>query len=214
MAWESRKSRVACCIPHTGSWSAEFGDRTYAPLKLTPSPHFSKRVFMCRGVPQDVARNLLVKQALGDKLVTHVFFVDTDIVLEQPPDPNEAIHRLMQCDEPIVSGIYRARQKSGFSYSMWMKHPEGFTPVKNWSGNWLQIDVIGMGCCLIKREVFEKTPYPWFTWVEAHPSEDFNFCLKASEYGYKVRAYTDVRCSHISGGLKVLSDGSVVTLDV
>lgn len=214
MAWESRKPRVAICTPHTGSTSLEWSDRVYAPLKFVPSPYFEKRVFGCRGVPWDVARNMLVKEALKDPLVTHLMWIDTDIVFEQPPDPNEAIHRLIQCNEPIVSGIYRARQKSGFNYAMCFKHPQGFVPIKEWTGNWLKVDVVGFGCVLVRREVFERIPYPWFLWIDEHPSEDFNFCLKAAEHGYKVMVYTDVRCSHISGGLKVKSDGSVVTLDV
>ena len=217
MAWEYLKSkpRVACLIPHTGSISIEWADRVYGPLKFVPSPHFDKVVFMARGVPWDVARNMLVKQTLGDSQITHLMWIDSDIVFEQPPDPNEAILRLIRCNESIVSGIYRARQKSGFNYSMWLKHPQGFVPVQSWSGNWISVDVIGMGCCLMKREVFERVPEPWFSWGPGEsPSEDFNFCLKAKEHGFKVMVYTDVRCSHISGGLKVLSDGSVTTLDV
>lgn len=197
-----------------GEVSLEWADRVYGPLRLVPSPHFDKLIFPARGVPIDVTRNMLVKAALNDPKVTHIMWVDSDIVFEQPPDPNEAILQLMRCNEPIVAGIYRARQKGGFNYSMWLKHPNGFVPIQSWSGNWIQVDVIGMGCCLCKREVFERVPYPWFTWVEESPSEDFDFCLKAAKYGYKVMVYTDMRCSHISGSLKVKSDGAVATLDV
>ena len=171
--------------------------------------------FLCELVTVHNCRNMLVKQALGDPQVTHLMWIDSDVVFEQPSDPNEAILQLMQCNAEIVSGIYRARQKSGFNYSMWLKHPQGFVPVQSWSGNWISVDVIGMGCCLMKREVFERVPEPWFWWGPGEsPSEDFNFCLKAKEHGFKVMVYTDVRASHISGGLKVLSNGSVTTLDV
>lgn len=218
MAWEIslKKNRVAVCVPHTGNVSLEWADRVYGHLKLVPSSHFDKRIFPARGVPIDVTRNMLVKGALKDPLVTHLMWIDSDIVFEQPKDPNEAILQLMRCNAPISSGIYRARQKSGFSYSMWKKHPQGFTPVQSWThgSNWIQVDVIGLGCCLCQRGVFEKVPYPWFEWAEEHPSEDFNFCLKAAEHGYKVMVYTDVQCSHISGGLKVKFDGSTTTLDV
>lgn len=215
MAWEihQKKSRIAVCTPHVGEVSMEWADRVYVPLKF-PS-HFDKVFFMARGVPWDVARNMLVKQALGDPQVTHLMWIDSDIVFEQPPNPNEAILQLLRCDAPIVSGVYRARQKTGFNYAMWLRHPQGFVPIKEWTGNWIEVGVVGMGCCLIKREVFEKVPEPWFWWGPGEsPSEDFNFCLKAAEYGYKINVYTSVRASHISGGLKVKSDGSVVTLDV
>lgn len=219
MAWEipRKKSRVAVCVPHTGNVSLEWADRVYGPLKFVPSPHFDKRIFPARGVPIDVTRNMLVKEALKDPLVTHLMWIDSDIVFEHPKDPNEVILQLMRCNAPISSGIYRARQKSGFSYSMWKNHPQGFVPIQGWTPrtNWLVADVIGFGCVLCKREVFEKVPYPWFFWGPGEtPSEDFNACLKFAKYGYKVMVYTDVRCSHISGMLKVKSDGSVTTLEV
>ena len=216
MAWEfGNKERVAILIPHTGSVSLEWADRVYGPLKFVPSPHFDKVVLTARGTPWDVARNSLVKQALGDSKVTHLMWIDSDVVFEQI-DPNEAILQLMRCDAPIVSGVYRVRQKSGFNYAMWTKHPQGFVPVERFTGNWLTVDVIGFGCVLIKREVFERVPEPWFFWGPGEfPSEDFNFCLRAAEHGYKVYVYTDLKCSHISsGGLKVTSDRSVTTLDV
>ena len=171
--------------------------------------------FLCELITVHNCRNMLAKEALKDPKVTHLMWLDSDIVFEEPPDVNEAILRLMRCDAPIASGIYRARQRQGFTYAMWLKHPEGFIAVDKWSGNWIHVDVVGLGCCLCKREVFERVPEPWFWWGPGEsPSEDFNFCLKAAEHGYKVNVLTDVRASHISGGLKILSNGNVVTLDV
>ncbi len=208
--------RVAILLPHMGEVSTEFADRTYGPLKFVPIAEFEKITFSCRGLPVHVARNMLVETALGDEKVTHLFWVDSDIVFEQPQNPNEAILRLLMCDAPIASGIYRARQKAGFNWAMWTRSPngDGFIPIQDWTGNWIQVDAIGFGCVLIRREVFEKLPKPYFTWTDPEPSEDFLWCEAAKKHGFEINVYTDVRCSHISGQLKVLADGSVTTLDV
>lgn len=223
LAWEYRKvsekpreiPRVAILIPHTGEVSLEWADRVYGPLKYKPSPDFDKMIFPVRGVPWDVARNMLVKEALKDPKVTHLMWIDSDITFEEPPDANEAILRLMRCNAPISSGVYRARQQQGFNYAMWLKHPNGFVAIDKWSGNWIKVDVVGMGCCLCKREVFERIPEPWFWWGPGKsPSEDFNFCLKAAEHGYNIMVHTEIRASHISGKLKIKSDGTVIALEV
>lgn len=206
--------RVAVLIHHMGEWSAEWADRVYGPLKFVPVAEFEKVMFTCRGLPIHVARNMLAQTALNDQKVTHLFWIDSDVVPEM--NPNEAILRLLMCDANISSGIYRARQKAGFNWAMWMKNPngDGFLPIADWRGNWLAVDAIGFGCVLIKREVFERLPKPWFVWPNESPSEDFLFCELAKKHGFSINVFTDVRCSHVGGHLKIMADGSVTTLEV
>jgi intein/homing endonuclease len=179
-------------------------------------------------------RNLLVKMALwnpepnGDIIVgknptnvTHVMFLDTDVIMEKPNDVNMAIRMMLQSMEQmgasIVSGVYRAKKKEGFPYAMWMKNPVGigYVPISSWTGNFVKVDVIGFGFCLLKREVFEKTPYPWFQWYpDPTPSEDFVFCENALKAGFPTYVHCGITLSHI-GQLKVTCDsGNVVTLAV
>jgi len=211
-------NHVKVCIPHCGSVSLEWAKHTFLPLDAMPQPDFEKQTLLMRGVKNlDTERNELVKEALKDPRTTHILFVDTDNIIEQPPDPNQAIRMLIACDAPIGSGLYRAKQKVGFYYATWIKNPqgEGYIPIQAWTegANWIRVDAIGLGFCLIKREVFEKIPYPWFKWDKPSPSEDFYFCELLREHGYEIRVLTDVRLSHV-GLLKVKSDGVVSTLDV
>ena len=61
----------------------------------------------------------------------------------------------------------------------------------------------GMGCALIKSDVFQQIPYPWFTWVrytDEHRgmlSEDLYFCEQCKKHGIPI--YTDTRagCGHL-----------------
>ena len=207
---------VKILIPHTGSWTSEFTERMLIPLQSHTSD-LEKYVIFGRGTPLDVQRNSMVVEALKDSRTTHVLFGDSDMVCEKPPDPNDALKLLIACNAPIVSGLYRAKRRDGFPYAMWTKTADGgYANTLSWTpegSNWVKVDSIGMGFCLIKREVFEKVPYPWFVWDNLEPSEDFYFCEKVKQYGYEVRVFTDVRLSHI-GVLKVKSDGTVTVLDM
>jgi len=220
MAWEREapkgieKPKIAILLPHTGGLPAEFVESVWGPLRFKPLDWCDKIPRMCRVPSLPLARNILAQQAL-DAGSTHLFWIDSDHVFEQPPDdPNEALRMLYECNASIAAGLYRAKQKIGFNYAAWLKVEGGYTPIQRWTGNWIRVDVTGMGCCLIKREVFEAVPKPWFHWEEDDaPSEDFSFYEKANQKGYEVRIFTEVKLSHL-GDLKVLSDGSVTTRDV
>jgi len=221
MAWEHEQKEsktsavmpvVALCLPHRGNLPAEFVESVWGPLRYKPTNWCHKIPLTLRAPSLPLARNRLAQEAL-DRDVTHLLWVDSDGVMETPLDPNEALKMLYLQNVPIVGCIYRAKQKLGFYYAAWMKAPGGYTPIGGWTGNWIRVDVTGLHFCLIKREVFEKVPKPWFHWEEGPPSEDFYFFEKAKQAGYEVNIFTEVKLSHI-GTLKVKSDGSITTLDV
>ena len=221
MAWErergpvvvSEKPRIALLLPQTGNLPAEFVEKVWGPLRWVPLDWCEKIPRICRVPSLPLARNILAQQAL-DAGATHLLWVDSDGAMEAPPDPNEALRLLYQCDAPIAACLYRAKQKIGFNYAAWVKTEGGYTPIWQFSGNWFPVDVTGMHFVLIKREVFEAVKKPWFHWEEDEaPSEDFYFFERAKEAGYQVRIFSEVRLSHL-GELKVLSDGSVTTRDV
>ena len=194
------KPHVKICIPHFGNVSMEWARCMLEPLDVLAHPNFDKQVIIDRGILNlDTLRNDLVQMALKDPRTTHILFVDTDVVVEQPKDPNEAIQILLNCNNAVASGLYRAKQREGFNYAAWVRHPSGgrgYIPIGSWeSGNWIHVDVIGFGFVLLKRECFEKVPYPWFEWGEPTPSEDFVFCEKLNQVGIQVRVMTDVSCS-------------------
>jgi hypothetical protein len=108
--------------------------------------------------------------------------------------------------ESIVSGLYKAKQAHGFNYAMWKRTPpeaekKGYMHVTNWTGNWIEVDVHGLGTCLMTRKVIEdistKHGEQWFHWEEPDkPSEDFDFLEKAHGCGYKCWVRTDVVIEH------------------
>jgi len=220
VAWEhlqprhtQTKPKIAICLPHTGSLRSEFVERTWGPLRFVPLEWCDKIPLLCRVPSLPLARNILAKQAL-DAGATHILWVDGDAVPETPQDPNEALRLLYRCDAPIAACLYRAKQKTGFNYAAWIKVDGGYTPIQGFTGNWIKVDVTGLHFILIRREVFEKVPKPWFHWEEEDAvSEDFYFFERARAAGYEVYIYTNVRMSHI-GTLKVKTNREVTTLDV
>lgn len=210
---------AAICVPHWGSVSLEWVETTYGPLRFIPQADFAKSVRPSRGIMNlDTHRNVLVKSALEDKTVTHVFFLDTDVVAESPMDINQSLRMLLSMNVPIVSGLYRAKKAKGlYPYAMWGMNPTGgtgYVDIPQWTGNWLSVGVIGFGCVLIKREVFERVSYPWFEWHEPpNLSEDFFACEKFRKAGYEIKVFTDIKFSHI-GLMKVKIDGQIHMLDV
>ena len=226
MAWEhdiapsatsltakTAKPKIALCLPYTEALSPEFVEKVWGPLRWIPLEWCDKIPFMCKTQSLPMARNILSQQAL-DANCTHLLWVDSDSVIENPPDANQALKMLYQCDAAISACLYRAKQKQGFNYAAWKKQGDGYTPIQSWTGNWFPVDVTGLHFCLIKREVFEKVSKPYFHWEEdTAVSEDFYFFEKAKQVGYDVWIFSEVRLSHL-GALKVLSNGKVTTRDV
>jgi hypothetical protein len=225
--WENKnktikKPNIAIAIPYAGKWDPEWVIRTYVPLFHTGVVWCDKIPFLCKVQSLAVARNMLVNDALRAGC-SHIFFVDSDNVFEAPTDANLALNMLYQCmqnnkDAKIVSGLYRAKQKVGFNYAMWKtvskEDNKHFIPIEFWTGNWIEVDTVGMGCCLIDLEIFKNIPKPWFHWEEQDEmSEDFYFFMKAKEYGYNTKVFTDVKLSHL-GGLKIKCDGNIVVSDM
>jgi len=147
-----------------------------------------------QGALVDRARNSLVDQMLHHPLEpTHIFFLDADIL----PAPDTLI-QLLRHRLPIVSGLYRKRLPP--------HEPVAFVkgkvlrPISTKGPRLKQADVVGGGCLLVRREVFEKVKGPWFTseWrTEGHLSEDFSFCEKARKAGYKIMVDTKVTPAHL-----------------
>lgn len=214
----NKKPKIAIATPYKDSWNPEWVVKTRDPLHFVLLDWCEKMTFMSKIESLPVARDALVTEALKFN-ADYIFFIDTDHIFELPLDPNIALSMLYQTmnknidtkEGKIVSGLYRAKQKTGFNYAAWMKasgNTKGYTPIQSWNGNWLEVDVTGLGCTLIDMQVFKTLPRPWFYWEESDGiSEDFYFFELAKKYGYNLHIFTDVKLSHL-GKMKVKCDGT------
>lgn len=158
------------------------------------------------------AENMLVRRMLSEedcRDATHLFMTEMDMVL-----PIDVIPKLVALDKPIASGLYFLRGGEG---QPCLYAPAPVTPVLNKYPH-TPIGIFptetpfkiakaggcaGLGCVLIKREVFEAIEDPWFDLKEKNPrtlegyGSDMYFYTKVREAGFEVWVDPTIRCGHV-----------------
>lgn len=149
-----------------------------------------------------VGRSTFAHTALKDIGVTHIYFMDYDVV-----PPNGTLHKLLRHNLPIVAGIYPMNTGEP-SWSF--KTGNGWQSKKDLLGNKLiKVTAVGGSTLLVKREVFEKIERPWFK-IEYKAiddegkcydlGEDEYFSKKAIEAGYDLMVDPTIICKHYNYG--------------
>jgi len=145
-----------------------------------------------------VGRSTLAYFALKDPKVSHLYFVDSDVV----PPPN-TLQRLMEHDVPIVAGIYPMLT----GRLVW-----SFKTADDWEcvreplpKGLIKATCVGGSTLLVKREVFEKMERPFFQIIYKPVDEngkcydygeDEDFSRKAIALGYEIMVDPSVICDH------------------
>lgn len=170
-----------------------------------------------RGYDVATARNRIAQRAL-DMNADYVLMVDNDVVL-----PKDALTLLMEDEKDVCLGYYAHRDSnnrySGRTCICRLTDADGneyyHYPIESeYTGAEMQsmaadgqkkiiVHGGGMGCALIKTDVFRKCSYPWYDWVNYGDanrgmlSEDLYFCQLCRIHHYQI--FTDVRvaCGHM-----------------
>jgi hypothetical protein len=165
------------------------------------------------------AQNNLVEEMLATPDFTHIFMTEMDMIL-----PHDCIVKLLALDKDMASGVYFLRHGSQAGRGqpcLYKKSPLreavrsaknqlqfGHSPVALFPQNMpFRIDCSGLGCLLIKREVFGRVPYPWFDLKakarEGTPQDkigygsDIYFHTKARLAGVELWVDPTVQCKQI-----------------
>ena len=137
----------------------------------------------------DWARNDLARQAreqvneyTGNKF-THFLWLDDDHVF----NPDLAVYLARHEDLDMISALYYGRtQHLPVAY---VKDDSGdehkHYPLIEAPNGLVQVDAVGFGALLMRRDVFERVPEPWFT-LDWRAGEDIAFCVHAKKHGIKV----------------------------
>lgn len=172
-----------------------------------------------RGYDCATARNRIAQTALDGKY-HYVLMVDNDVVL-----PKDALKNLLEDPVDVCLGYYSHRGERNeyngrmnvFRYenpNEWNFPYRNYSPESQWTAaeleelkaqgiKKLRIHGGGMGCALIKVDVFRRTEYPWYDWVnrpdpnEPMLSEDLFFCERCLQAGIPVYTDTRVGCGHL-----------------
>ena len=134
-------------------------------------------------------RNHITAQAVNGGY-THIFFIDDDMIYE--PD---TIDKLLACNKDIVGGMYKTKYET----------QEYVLEAKELKEGMFECIGIGGGLLMVKTNVFRKVPQPWFGYLwhsngMVKESNDWYFCRKARESGFKVWCNSHITAKHI--GLK------------
>lgn len=161
--------------------------------------------FMIMPIPSvmiHICRNMLVRKFLEsdcDKIV----FLDVDQIFSA-----DVIEKLDSDDKDIVGAMICSRVEP-YKACITVKKDNKLFSIFPQEKRLIEVDAIGMGATMIKREVFLKMKKPWFYFsnkrddieaVNDDIGEDINFCLDAKKAGFKV--YCDTRINPIHIGNK------------
>ena len=170
-----------------------------------------------RGYDVATARNRIAQKAL-DLDTGFVLMVDNDITL-----PKDALVTLLDEAEDVNLGYYPHRNddnryngrtclcklkdadgKEYYHYPLESEYTSEEMRYMSQSGmKKIEIHGGGMGCALIRTEVFRKLTYPWYDWVNYGDanrgmlSEDLYFCALCRASGVKVHGDVRVGCGHL-----------------
>jgi hypothetical protein len=149
----------------------------------------------------DWARDDLAKSGMKQKSpftgepFTHFLWLDSDHIFK----PDLAC-QLARHNRDAVSALYFHR-KGVPSPVVFIHNEKDPTGLKHFTLMDLppilvEVDAFGFGSCLIRREVFEKVPEPWFT-IDWRAGEDIAFCAKARQHGIKFYLDGQYTVAHI-----------------
>lgn len=197
---------------------AEFMDKTHN-IKIIPMPHDK--------FPIDLNRNSAIDRAEREFKADYIMCMDADMVF-----PKDIIPRLFShiSDEtPLATGVYwrkqgtkrcvvgkyapndRHKEKMGSLIEQGFIAPDGsqclyYQPLTTYDIV-EPIDVAGMGCILIRLDVFKRLELPYFKYVNPYStggdftfdgiSEEMWFFAQLKKKGIKTMCDPSIRCGHL-----------------
>lgn len=188
------------CVPHTGSFPYQFVVAWTQLVQHTANicPVDLRYIGSCLIYE---AREQAV-EFMTENGHDWIFFLDSDMV----PDA-DVIEKLLARNVPIASAMAFKRTQPYqpcFYPSIKFNGKEAEVEIpKTWEQGLFEVDGVGMACCLIRREVFENTPRPWFFPIPVL-AEDLGFCMRAREAGYPAYIDTTLCVGHV--GTEVITD--------
>jgi len=185
-SWTTKKGKLAVLIPCRDTLHSAHALCLAEMIKLNTMNDIDTHVFMDASTILLTQRERLATEAvnLGAE---YLLWLDSDITF-----PATTAMRLMAHDEPVVACNYIRRQlpAKGVAYEVigdW-NNPLPFDIYNHL----VEVQGVGMGCMLMRTEIFSKIPKPWFEFgwspdSNDHLGEDMILCQKMAAAGYSVK---------------------------
>lgn len=196
---------------------AKHGRITEATLKslrdLAQCTDFEVEVVAQQGSNVPRARNAMIN---GEKSnLVHQQLTGFDWFLCVDADTGftvDQVKQLLAHDCDMISGAYLHKHDPSRFVAGWFPETPGISPMENRVApdqtGLIEVDWAGAGFLLIRRELFERTPYPWFTSMEIEyespegpcaqvVSDDLGFCMKMQQNNETIMLDADCRVEHV-----------------
>lgn len=188
-SWSTKKSKLAVLIPCRDTLHSAHALALAELVKFNTMNNIDTHVFMDASTILLTQRERLATNAVGLN-ADYMLWLDSDMVF-----PATTAVRLLAHNEPVVAGNYIRRQKpyKGVAYKKigdWEK-PLSFD-VRD---ELVPVAGVGMGCLLIKTDIFKELSKPWFDFQWTPSSNDFlgedmYLCQKITAAGYSIKIDT------------------------
>jgi hypothetical protein len=187
--WSNKKGKLAICIPTRDTLHSAHALSLAEMVKFNTMNDIDTHVFMDASTILLTQRERLASAAI-DLGAEYMLWLDSDMVF-----PSTTAVRLLAHNEPVVAANYVRRQlpAKGVAYQQigdW-ENPLSF----DIEDDLVEIEGIGMGCILMKTEIFAKLRKPWFEFGWSPESNDFLgedmlLCQKIAAEGYTIKVDT------------------------
>lgn len=154
-----------------------------------------------RGYDCAKARNIIAKKALE---FDYVLMVDSDIVV-----PSNALISMLSRNVDICLGVYPRKNTINGQTEVFKLDQYNFIDVYTYdelTNDCVEVRGGGLGCALIKSDVFNHISYPYFKYITydngASLSEDNYFCHNASLSEYKIYVDMSVKSGHVTKSIQ------------
>lgn len=176
-------TKIAISVPVRDHVTTTFTQSLAMLMKKCGETGQKVSLHMVMGSEVAMQRQQLVDEILATDC-THILWLDSDMGF-----PTFTIEALLGHEKDIVACNYSTRVPP--------HRPVAFTSQNHlddrvMSGTGIQeIFAVGLGCMLVKREVYENISRPFFSveWNDNYTNlvgEDIYFCQKAKSYKYKI----------------------------
>jgi hypothetical protein len=187
--WSTKKGKLAVCIPCKDTLHSAHALSLAELVKFNTMNNIDTHVFMDASTILLTQRERLATLAI-DLDAEYILWLDSDMVF-----PATTAVRLLAHDEDIVCANYVRRQFpcKGVAYETigdW-ENPLSFDV----QDELVTVEGIGMGCVLMKTEIFTQLAKPWFEFGWSPESNDFlgeDMILwqKVAALGYNIKVDT------------------------
>ena len=151
-----------------------------------------------------------------DRGVDFIYWLDADITVESLGGSVEALRMLHEAIRGegvgIVSGLFPAKNSRRPCAYVWNSGSGRYDLMDygDFSDGLRMVDAVGMGCVLMKAEIFGRLDPPWFKCDDEYEDygEDIGFCRRAKEAGFGIVVHPGVVLGHL-GIFKLTVEGAL-----